>query len=54
MKIYRYGKDQESQPCIELDDGTRKTELEIVMALIKTLVQKGTFTVAELKANLQG
>lgn len=52
MKFYKYGKDQEPLPCIELDDGTLITEPEILLALIKALVQKGVVTQAEIKAKL--
>jgi len=52
MKFYRYGKDQESLPCVELDDGTLITEPEIVMALIKALIKKGVIKAADIKAEL--
>ena len=51
-KMYKYGKDQEPLPCIELDDGTLITEPEILLALIKALVKKGVITQAEIKAQL--
>ena len=52
IKFYKYGKDQESLPCVELDDGTLVTEPEILLALIKALVKKGTVTQAQIKAEL--
>lgn len=51
-KIYLYGKDRESLPCVELDDGTLITEPEIVLALIKALIKKGVVTQANIKAEL--
>lgn len=38
VKVYLHGKDQESLPCIELDDSTLITEPQILLALIKALV----------------
>ena len=52
MKFYKYGKDQESLPCVELDDGTLITEPEILLALIKALVKRGVVTQADIKAIL--
>ena len=52
MKFYKHGKDEESLPCVELDDGTLITEPEILLALIKALVVKGTITQANIKAQL--
>jgi len=52
MKFYKYGKDQEPLPCVELDDGTVITEPEIVLALIKALIKKGVLKRAEIKAEL--
>jgi hypothetical protein len=52
VKIYMHGKDQELLPCIELDDGTLITEPEILMALIKALIVKGTISQANIKAQL--
>jgi len=52
MKFYKYGKDKESLPCVELDDGTIITEPEILIALIKTLIKKGVLKQADLKAEL--
>ena len=52
MKFYKHGKDEESLPCIELDDGTLITEPEILLALIKALVKKGIVTQANVKAEL--
>lgn len=50
MKIYRYGKDREYQPCVELDDGTLLTQLEFEVQLFKALEAKGTVTQANIKA----
>jgi len=52
MKFYRYGKDIESLPCVELDDGTLVTSPEILLALIKVLIKKNVITVAEIKAEV--
>ena len=52
MKFYKYGKDAEGLPCVELDDGTLITEPEILLALIKALVVKGTITQANIKNQL--
>jgi len=52
VKFYKHGKDEESLPCVELDDGTLITEPEILLALIKALVVKGTITQANIKAQL--
>ena len=52
LKFYKYGKDREPLPCVELDDGTLVTESEILLALIKALVVKGTITQANIKAQL--
>jgi len=52
LKFYKYGKDQESLPCVELDDGTLISEPEILLALIKALIVKGTVTQANIKAQL--
>lgn len=52
MKFYKYGKDQEPLPCVELDDGTVITEPEILLALIKALIKKGIITQAEIKKEL--
>jgi len=52
VKFYKHGKDQEYLPCIELDDGTIITEPEILLALIKALIKKGTVTQANIKAEL--
>jgi len=52
MKFYKYGKDQETLPCLELDDGTLIIEPQILLALIKALVKKGVVTQAEIKAQL--
>ena len=52
MKIYNLGKDKEGLPCVELDDGTLITDSEILLALIKALIVKGTVTQANIKAQL--
>ena len=52
VKIYLYGKDKESLSCLELDDGTLITEPQILLALIKALIVKGTITQANIKAQL--
>lgn len=52
VKLYLHGKDREPLPCIELDDGTLITEPQILLALIKALVAKGTVTQANIKAQL--
>jgi hypothetical protein len=52
MKYYKHGKDAETLPCVELDDGTLISEPEILLALIKALVVKGTVTQANIKAQL--
>jgi hypothetical protein len=52
MKFYKYGKDEESLPCVELDDGTLIIEPQILLALIKALVKKGAVTPAQIKAEL--
>lgn len=52
MKFYKCGKDRESLPCVELDGGTLITEPEILLALIKALIVKGTITQANIKAQL--
>lgn len=52
MKFYKYGKDAEGLPCIELDDGTLITEPEILLALIKALVKKGVVTQGNIKTEL--
>ena len=52
MKYYKDGKNTESLPCVELDDGTLITDSEILLALIKALIVKGTVTQANIKAQL--
>jgi len=52
MKFYKYGKDREPLPCIELDDGTLITEPQILYALIKALIKKGVIKQADIKAEL--
>jgi len=44
MKFYPYGKDQESRPCIELEEGSVHTDLEVIFALIKALIKAGVIT----------
>jgi len=39
-------------PCIELDDGTIIIDAEILLALIKALIKKGTVNVSNIKAEL--
>ncbi len=51
-KFYRFGKDEISEPCIELDDGTIIIDAEILLALIKALVKKGVITQVEIKKEL--
>ena len=53
MKFHRHGKDRETLPCIELDDGTIITAPEILLALIKALVKKGVITQGDIKAELK-
>jgi hypothetical protein len=52
MKIYKYGKDQETLPCIELDGGSIHTEIEIILALVKALIRKGVITQQQIKDEL--
>jgi hypothetical protein len=52
MRFNKFGKDQESLPCVELDDGTLITEPEILLALIKALIKKGVITQADVKTQL--
>ena len=52
MKFYKYGKDREPLPCVELDDGTLVTESEILLALIKALIKKGVVTQSNIKTEL--
>lgn len=44
MKVYRYGKDEELMPCIELKTGSVHTDVECLLALAKALVKKGVLT----------
>ena len=44
MKIYLLGKDQEYRSCIELEEGSVHTDLEVLFALIKGLIKKGILT----------
>ncbi len=52
MKFYKHGKDKESQPCIELEEGSVHTDLEVLFALIKALIKKGVLTKQEIKDQL--
>jgi len=52
LKFYKRGKDTESMPCIELDDGTIIIDAEILFALIKALVKKGVITPKNIKDEL--
>jgi len=52
MKFYKYGKDAESLPCVELDDGTLIAEPAILLALIKALIVKGAISQADIKGQL--
>jgi len=52
VKVYKYGKDRETLPCVELDDGTLITEPEILLALIKALIKKGVVTQKDIKDQL--
>lgn len=60
MKFYKYGKDQEYSPCIELDDGTILTVPEYVIrgreALIQALNSYGahSYTPAQVDAFIDG
>jgi hypothetical protein len=49
VKMYKHGKDQETLPCVELDDGTLITEPEILLALIKALIKKGVITQKDIR-----
>ena len=44
MKFYKDGIDQETRPCIELDEGSVHTDLEVIFALIKALIKAGAIT----------
>lgn len=52
MKFYKYGKDREGLPCVELDDGTLLVDAEILLMLIKALVKKKVVTVQDIKGEL--
>lgn len=52
MKFYPYGKDEQDRPCIELDEGSVHTDLEVILALIRALLKKGTLTKQEIKNEL--
>ena len=52
FKFYKHGKDAETLPCVELPSGEVITESEILLATIKLSIQKGVYTLAELKAML--
>lgn len=44
MKFYKGGKDQEYEHCIELEEGSVHTDLEVIFALIKALIKNGVLT----------
>lgn len=52
MKFFLYGKDQETRPCIELEEGSVHTDLEVIFALIKAIIKKGLLTKQEIKDEL--
>ena len=52
MNIYKDGKDQESRACIELEEGSVHTDLEVIFAIIRALIKKGVLTKAEIIAEL--
>ena len=49
MKFYKYGKDQETRPCIELDDGSVYVALELMVALLKALDKKNLIKQKDIK-----
>lgn len=49
MKFYSLGKDKESQPCIELDDGSVHIALELMVAFIKALEKKNIIKQKDIK-----
>lgn len=51
MKFYRYGKDQEMLPCIELDDGTVLTVGEYVISAKKENPTYGTIVGGDVRRN---
>lgn len=52
MKFYPLGKDQETRPCIELEEGSVHTDLEVLFALIKGLIKAGAITKQQIKDEL--
>lgn len=48
MKVYDMGKDQNPAPCIELEDGFVRSELEILGTLINLLIKDGITTKEKL------
>lgn len=49
MKLYLKGKDQEYQPCIELDDGSVYVVDEVLIAIIKALEKKNVIKQKDIK-----
>jgi len=49
VKYYEFGKDTETLPCIELDDGTVITTPEVVLAIVMKLIEKRIITQDDLK-----
>uniref|UniRef100_A0A6H1ZWZ9 Uncharacterized protein n=1 Tax=viral metagenome TaxID=1070528 RepID=A0A6H1ZWZ9_9ZZZZ len=49
MNFYKNGKDQEYQPCIELDDGSFHVAIELMVALMKALEKKGVLKQKDIK-----
>lgn len=52
MKFYKYGKDLEHLPCLELNDGTLIIHPRITLAALRALVKKGVITQADIKNEL--
>ena len=52
MKYHRYGKDQETLPCVELDDLSVYPEGEILLALIEAFLKKGLLKIDDVKGEL--
>lgn len=52
MKIYKLGKDQEFLPCVDFEDGSVHTDIEVLEALIKAIIKKGTITLKNIKDEL--
>ena len=44
MKFFPYGKDKERRACIEIEEGSVHTDLEVIFALIKALIKNGVLT----------